>query len=57
VSDLAPGGRIHAHGEYWEAESDSGAAIPAGTRVLVTRAEGLKLFVKPLEDNHKPGGA
>ena len=57
VTDLVPGGRIFAHGEYWEAESDSGEVIPAKTRVVITRAEGLKLFVKPTDNNHKPGGA
>jgi membrane-bound serine protease (ClpP class) len=57
VNDLTPRGRIFSHGEYWEAESDGGQTIPAKTPVIVTRAEGLKLYVKPSENNNQPGGA
>jgi len=54
-TDLAPAGRVYAHGEYWEAVSEDGRTIPAKTRVRVVRTEGLRLYVRPT-DNQPKGG-
>jgi len=45
-TELAPGGKIYVHGEYWDAVSS--APVAAGARVRVTGVEGLKLHVEPL---------
>lgn len=45
-TDLAPTGTVFSHGEYWNAESESGETIPAGTPVIVTQGIGLRLIVK-----------
>jgi membrane-bound serine protease (ClpP class) len=55
VTNLAPTGRIHAHGEYWNAVSATDAFIPADTPVVVVRAEGLTLYVEA-QDNFKTQG-
>lgn len=46
VEDLAPYGFVSCHGEVWKAVSEDGASIPKGTRVRVSRAEGLLLHVR-----------
>lgn len=56
VTELAPAGRVHVRGEYWNAVSASGAAIPADTPVVVARAEGLVLYVEPKDKNSTQGG-
>ncbi len=56
VTELAPAGRVHVRGEYWNAVSASGAAIPADTPVVVARAEGLVLYVEPRDKNSTQGG-
>jgi membrane-bound serine protease (ClpP class) len=43
-SDLAPEGTVFVQGELWSAESADGV-IPSGTRVRVTRVDGLHLRV------------
>ncbi len=43
VEPCRPNGRVHVHGELWEARCDSGA--DAGDVVRVTSLEGLKLVV------------
>ena len=46
-SALAPVGTVQLGGELWTAEADPGETdLPTGTRVRVTRAEGIRLFVK-----------
>ena len=47
ASDAKPGfsGMVRLHGELWHAESEQ--AIAAGTRVRVTRVEGLTVHVRP----------
>jgi len=46
-SALDPVGTVKLGGELWTAEADLGETdLPAGTRVKVTRAEGIRLFVK-----------
>ncbi|HOT01747.1 MAG TPA: nodulation protein NfeD [Acidobacteriota bacterium] len=56
VTELAPAGQVHVRGEYWNAVSASGAAIPADTPVVVIRAEGLVLYVEPRDKNTTQGG-
>jgi membrane-bound serine protease (ClpP class) len=43
---LAPEGQVRVRGELWRARSSDGAEVPAGTSVVVERAEGLTLFVR-----------
>ena len=46
-SDLNPNGTVQMAGELWTAETETGEApIPAGTRVEVVRAEGVRVFVR-----------
>jgi membrane-bound serine protease (ClpP class) len=47
VTDLAPGGKVFVHGEYWDAVSSRPVAAGAGVRV--TAMERLRLTVEPLE--------
>jgi len=44
VTDLAPGGRVFVHGEYWNATS--GAPIQQGEKIRVLRLQGLELVVE-----------
>ena len=46
-SDLNPNGTVQMAGELWTAETETGEApIPAGTRVEVLRAEGVRVYVR-----------
>ena len=47
-SELSPEGTVFVQGELWSAESVDGV-IPAGSRVRVTRIDGLRLQVKKEE--------
>jgi membrane-bound serine protease (ClpP class) len=42
-------GKVLVHGEYWNAFSDR--PIPAGARVRVVKAQGLKIEVEPIDTN------
>jgi membrane-bound serine protease (ClpP class) len=46
MTTIGPGrpGRVATHGEIWQAESEE--SIPEGTRVRVTRVDGLRLVVR-----------
>ena len=45
---LAPNGVVHLHGELWQATAaDPGLQIPAGTPVVASRIDGLRLTVRP----------
>lgn len=46
VEDLTPYGFVSCHGEVWKAVTEDGTSIPKGTRVRVSRAEGLLLHVR-----------
>lgn len=48
VDNINPQGMIRARGELWKAHSEGNINIPAGTEVEITRAETLKLWVRPL---------
>ena len=43
-------GAVYVDGKTWTARSEDGAVIPAGTVVTVVRMEGVKLFVKKIEE-------
>lgn len=45
LEDLAPLGKVHVHGEIWNAEATGDAAIKKGDRVRVQAIKGLKVFV------------
>src|SRR5690606_29186822 len=45
MSELAPLGKVHVHGERWNAESVSGI-IEKGEKVRVTGMQNLKIFVE-----------
>ena len=45
---LAPEGKVLVHGELWQAVSPQ--ALEEGTRVRVTKVEGLRLEVEPVEE-------
>ena len=43
-------GAVYVDGKTWTARSEDGTVIPAGTVVTVVRMEGVKLFVKKIEE-------
>lgn len=46
---LEPTGTVHMDGEMWTAElAEPGDPLPKGTRVSVVRAQGVRLFVRPV---------
>ncbi len=45
-TDLAPSGKVLVHGEYWDAVSDDGSAVPTGAAVEVVDVEGRRLRVR-----------
>ena len=51
VNELDPEGMIKSRGELWKARSEDGNTIPIGTEVEVVRAETLKLWVRPLQND------
>ncbi|MCK5429505.1 MAG: hypothetical protein KAI94_08545, partial [Anaerolineales bacterium] len=49
--DLNPAGSVKLGGELWTAElTDQEDTAPQGTRVEVVRVEGLKLFVRKVDE-------
>ena len=52
TTDLAPRGTIHVRGEIWSAQLKKGESnIGVGERVEVVGIDGLRLVVRPVEDN------
>jgi len=45
-TDIHIDGKVHVHGEYWNASSEK--LIPAGARVRVIKVHGLKIEVEEL---------
>jgi membrane-bound serine protease (ClpP class) len=45
VSGLSPSGQVRVHGELWTADA-VGEGIPAGSRVVVVKVDGLRLTVR-----------
>ena len=56
VNELNPEGRIKARGEHWRARSIDGSTIPAGTEVIVVKAETLLLWVQISENEKTKNG-
>jgi membrane protein implicated in regulation of membrane protease activity len=52
---LDPDGVVRVAAEQWKATSSAGH-VPAGSRVRVTRLDGLVLTVEPLTPEHAPTG-
>ena len=52
---LDPEGVVRVAAEEWKATSSAGS-LPAGTRIRVTRLDGLVLTVEPLEREHASAG-
>lgn len=48
-SGLGPLGVVYAAGEEWTARTESGAEVPPGTTVRITRQDGLTLIVEPID--------
>jgi membrane-bound serine protease (ClpP class) len=55
VEDLDPEGIVRVAAEDWKATSSAGR-IPAGSRIRVTRLDGLVLTVEPVEPEHASAG-
>ena len=49
IDDLRATGAVRIDGVLWTARSETGASIPENAVVTVTRIEGAKLFVRPVE--------
>ena len=49
IDNLTAQGAIRVNGNTWSARSTNGNPIPANTRVVIDRVEGVKLFVTPVK--------
>ena len=49
IDNLQETGAIRINGVLWTAKSADETQIPAGTRVVIERIEGAKVYVKPTE--------
>lgn len=47
IDNVTAAGQVKLGGMYWTARSTSGAPIAEGTRVVVDRIEGVKVYVSP----------
>lgn len=45
INNLENAGQVRVLGQIWSARSESGELIPTGTRIVVKKIEGVKLFV------------
>ena len=51
--NLVPEGYVRVRGELWRAVADSaGGNIAAGTKVEITGAEGMTVFVRAVDESH-----
>ncbi len=50
INNLLPSGQVKLGGMYWTARSIADTPIEKGTLVQVVRIEGVKAFVKPVEE-------
>ena len=50
IDNTASTGAVYVDGKTWTARSADGSVIPAGAMVQVLRIEGVKLFVKTIEE-------
>jgi membrane-bound serine protease (ClpP class) len=53
TTDLSPVGKIHVHGEYWDARTEDGSAIQKNSKVVVVgkNQEEMQLVVKRREED------
>lgn len=49
IDNLTAQGAIRVNGVTWSARSTNGKPIPADTRVVIDRVEGVKLYVTPVK--------
>lgn len=50
VNNIAALGQVTIAGMEWSARSTTGEHLPEGTRVIVDRIEGVKVFVSPVSE-------
>ena len=50
IDNARSAGAVYVDGKTWTARSDEGAVIPQGTTVKILRMEGVKLFVRKIEE-------
>ena len=50
IDNASSTGAVYVDGKTWTARSDDGAVIPQGTTVKILRMEGVKLFVRKIEE-------
>ena len=50
IDNARSAGAVYVDGKTWTARSDDGAVIPQGTTVHILRMEGVKLFVRKIEE-------
>ena len=50
IDNARSAGAVYVDGKTWTARSDDGAVIPQGTTVKILRMEGVKLFVRRIEE-------
>ncbi|MFA9381255.1 MAG: NfeD family protein [Acetanaerobacterium sp.] len=48
IDNVLGAGRVYVNGLSWSARSEDGAPQPEGEKVLITRIEGNKVYVKPV---------
>ncbi|MBE6989967.1 MAG: helix-turn-helix domain-containing protein [Ruminococcaceae bacterium] len=46
IDNSIPTGAVYVDGKTWSARSEDGSVIPVGSRVRITRMEGVRLFVE-----------
>lgn len=54
IDNATASGQVKLGAMFWSARSTSGAEIPEDTLVQVDRVEGVKVFVTPVPDPHRP---
>lgn len=50
VNNLTNSGRVRLNREEWRAESATGAIIPVGTKVRVSKVDGVHVIVDPIKE-------
>ena len=54
AAELIEAGRVSVDGKVWTARTENDdIKVPEGSRAVVVRIEGVKLFVKPCEKNEE----
>lgn len=51
IDNIAASGQVKLGGMFWTARSTSGDPIAEGTRVVVDRIEGVKVYVSPMKES------